>query len=116
MASDFPPLVQNPVRVAIMSVSSFLHIHVCTFLISNNSNRGAGIGGLTLSAALGALQRQQNSESNLQIDIYESASIISEIGAGITLWPRVWNIMNAIDIGESLVKFLRKPPDDSKRK
>ncbi|KAF8193048.1 salicylate hydroxylase [Pholiota molesta] len=74
---------------------------------------GAGIGGLTLSAALGALQR--GSESTLEVDIYESASVISEIGAGITLWPRVWKIMQAIDLGESLVKFLPKPPDNSTR-
>ncbi|KAF9471764.1 salicylate hydroxylase [Pholiota conissans] len=76
---------------------------------------GAGIGGLTLSAALGALQEQQKSESNLKIDLYESASIISEIGAGITLWPRVWKIMQSIDLGESLVQFLPRPPDNSTR-
>lgn len=76
--------------------------------------RGAGIGGLTLSAALGALQR--GSESSIEVDLYESASIISEIGAGITLWPRVWKIMKAIDLGEKLEQFLPRPPDDSTRK
>ncbi|KAF8180860.1 salicylate hydroxylase [Pholiota molesta] len=74
---------------------------------------GAGIGGLTLSAALGALQR--GSESNVEVDLYESASVISEIGAGITLWPRVWKIMKAIDLGEKLERFLPRPPDNSTR-
>ncbi|KJA21956.1 hypothetical protein HYPSUDRAFT_67299 [Hypholoma sublateritium FD-334 SS-4] len=71
---------------------------------------GAGIGGLTLSAALGAL-----SKNDLEIDIYESAACISEIGAGITLWPRVWEIMNAIDLGQPLLQFLQRPPDDTAR-
>jgi hypothetical protein len=82
-------------------------------ILDPHVRRGAGIGGLTLSAALGALQR--GSESTLEVDIYESASVISEIGAGITLWPRVWKIMQAIGLGESLVKFLPKPPDNSPR-
>jgi hypothetical protein len=110
---DSPPR-QSKVRVAIMYVSTS-HSDICPNLILDTHNyyRGAGIGGLTLSAALGALQR--GSESNLEVDIYESASVISEIGAGITLWPRVWKIMQAIDLGESLVKFLPKPPDNSTR-
>ena len=73
--------------------------------------RGAGIGGLTLSAALVALSK----EHNLDVDIYESAACISEIGAGITLWPRVWEIMNAIDLGKGLLQFLQRAPDDTAR-
>ncbi|KJA15142.1 hypothetical protein HYPSUDRAFT_92085 [Hypholoma sublateritium FD-334 SS-4] len=72
---------------------------------------GAGIGGLTLSAALGVLSKA----NDLEIYIYESAASISEIGAGITLWPRVWEIMNAIDLGQGLLQFLQCPPDDTAR-
>ncbi|KAF9477282.1 FAD/NAD(P)-binding domain-containing protein [Pholiota conissans] len=72
---------------------------------------GAGIGGLTLSAALGALSKKKN----LEIDIYEAAFAITEVGAGITLWPRVWKTMKAIGLDEELVKFLPQAPDNSPR-
>ncbi|KAF9471974.1 salicylate hydroxylase [Pholiota conissans] len=73
---------------------------------------GAGIGGLTLSTALGILGR--NSTGNLKVDVYEAADVISEIGAGINFWPRTWNIMNELGLNEQLVKFLQDEdiPDD----
>ncbi|KJA15321.1 hypothetical protein HYPSUDRAFT_80542 [Hypholoma sublateritium FD-334 SS-4] len=72
---------------------------------------GAGIGGLTLSAALSAL----SNEDKLDIHIYESTSVISEVGAGITLWPRVWEMIKAIDLEDSLLQFVSRPPDKSAR-
>ena len=66
------------------------------------SNSGAGIGGLTLSAAL----RSMNHEKNLDINIYEASSRISEIGAGINVWARTWGIAKAIGLEKKLARFL----------
>ncbi|KAF8803473.1 salicylate hydroxylase [Phlegmacium glaucopus] len=69
---------------------------------------GAGIGGLTLSSALGFLKV----ESQVKIDIYEASSHISEIGAGINMWKRTWEILKNIGLEGTLLKFLPRPPDD----
>ena len=66
------------------------------------SNSGAGIGGLTLSAAL----RSMNHEKNLDINIYEASSRISAIGAGINVWARTWGIAKAIGLEEKLTRLL----------
>ncbi|KDR79470.1 hypothetical protein GALMADRAFT_1241914 [Galerina marginata CBS 339.88] len=72
---------------------------------------GAGIGGLTLSAALGFL----NDEQDLEINIYEASSHISEIGAGINFWPRAWNVLCSIGLEKKLLRILPQAPDDSIR-
>ncbi|KAF5310175.1 hypothetical protein D9619_010215 [Psilocybe cf. subviscida] len=69
---------------------------------------GAGIGGLTLSAALGQLGKNRA----LEVNLYESASEISAIGAGITFWPRQWKIIKTLGIDESLLKFTPSVSDD----
>ncbi|KAF8964494.1 salicylate hydroxylase, partial [Flammula alnicola] len=73
--------------------------------------RGAGIGGLTLSSALGSLGHGRN----LDVDIYEGAAYMSEIGAGINLWPRTWEILKNLGLEQQLVRFLPGVPDDSHR-
>ncbi|KAG7085754.1 hypothetical protein E1B28_003297 [Marasmius oreades] len=65
---------------------------------------GGGIGGLTCAIAL------KNCE-NIQLDLYEAASEISEIGAGITVWPRTWGLLRALGLEEALVKGLEEPPN-----
>ncbi|KAJ3567136.1 hypothetical protein NP233_g6562 [Leucocoprinus birnbaumii] len=50
---------------------------------------GAGIVGLTLAVALNAF----DSERKIIVDLYESAPELSEIGAGINIWPRTWEIL-----------------------
>ncbi|KAF8964493.1 salicylate hydroxylase [Flammula alnicola] len=72
---------------------------------------GAGIGGLTLSSALGILDR----EHSLDVNIYEGAAQISEIGAGINFWPRTWKIMKVLGLEQKLVQWLPQIPDDSER-
>ncbi|KAF8964497.1 salicylate hydroxylase [Flammula alnicola] len=69
---------------------------------------GAGIGGLTLSAALGILDH----ERNLEVDIYESTAHITEVGAGIGFWPRTWEIMRALGVEKKINEFLPEIPDD----
>lgn len=74
---------------------------------------GAGIGGLTLSAAIEHMRGQRD---DLEIDIYEAASHISGIGAGINFWPRTWEVMKAIGLEEKLLQILPQAPDDLPRK
>ena len=72
---------------------------------------GAGIGGLALSSALEFLKVGPQ----IKIDIYEASSHISEIGAGINMWKRTWEILKSIGLGDTLLKFLPRPPDDISR-
>jgi len=69
---------------------------------------GAGIGGLALSSALKV-------GPEIKVDIYEASSHISEIGAGINMWKRTWEILRSIGLGDTLLKFLPRPPDDISR-
>lgn len=55
---------------------------------------GAGLGGLT--AAL-ALQR-----FGLAVDVYEQASRLSEVGAGITLHPNATKVLTFLGLGDAL--------------
>ncbi|KAF9260331.1 salicylate hydroxylase [Marasmius fiardii PR-910] len=64
---------------------------------------GGGIGGLTCAIAL------KNSK-DVQLDLYEAASEISEIGAGITVWPRTWTLLRDLGLEETLIKGLKEPP------
>lgn len=73
---------------------------------------GAGIGGLALSSALGFMQKDS---PFIQIDIYEASSHIAEIGAGINLWKRGWEIMKNVGLEDALLKFIPCPPDDTSR-
>ncbi len=57
---------------------------------------GGGIGGLAFAVSL------SRCEANVDVDIYESAARFSEIGAGLAMWPRVWDIMRIIGLEEDL--------------
>ena len=60
------------------------------------TNSGGGIGGLTFAVALA------KSGAVFDVDIYESTSSFSEIGAGLNLWPRVQGIFKTLGLGEDL--------------
>ena len=66
-------------------------------LLVNHS--GGGIAGLTLAVALG---RYGESNSPIQIDLYESGPEITTVGAGISVWARTWAIMRALGLYEEL--------------
>ena len=51
----------------------------------------------------------------LDIHVYESASVIAEVGAGIALWPRVWETVKALGLDKSLLQFASQPPDKAAR-
>ncbi|XP_006456259.1 4-aminobenzoate hydroxylase [Agaricus bisporus var. bisporus H97] len=68
---------------------------------------GAGIVGLTLAIALNAFDK----ERKLAIDIYENASELAEIGAGINVWPRTLAIFKQIGVEDALIPLLDHIPD-----
>ncbi|KAF5310166.1 hypothetical protein D9619_010218 [Psilocybe cf. subviscida] len=73
---------------------------------------GGGIGGLTLASAL---NHHGGDNPSFEVDLYEGESIISEIGAGINLWPRTWEVMGSLGLAEELRPFLTGPLDDTPR-
>ncbi|KAF9550597.1 hypothetical protein CPC08DRAFT_729153 [Agrocybe pediades] len=50
---------------------------------------GGGIGGLALAVTL----KKLGVEDKITLDVYESAAKLSQVGAGVTMWPRAWQIM-----------------------
>ena len=67
-----------------------------TLINYNLSNRGAGLGGLLLALFL------QRKSPDIQVDIYESASKLTELGVGIGMWPRSWEIIRSLGLEEEL--------------
>ncbi|PPQ65337.1 hypothetical protein CVT26_000052 [Gymnopilus dilepis] len=61
---------------------------------------GGGIGGLALAVAL----KHLNLEDRIQVDIYEAAAELKQIGAGITLWPRGLEILREMGLGGILAE------------
>ncbi|KAF9553097.1 FAD/NAD(P)-binding domain-containing protein [Agrocybe pediades] len=66
---------------------------------------GSGIGGLAMGVALSKL----GLVDVIQIDVYESTSKLVQVGAGITIWPRAWEILQNMGLESSLTQ--RFPPD-----
>ncbi|KAF9260343.1 FAD/NAD(P)-binding domain-containing protein [Marasmius fiardii PR-910] len=64
---------------------------------------GGGIGGLTCAIAL-------RNCKDIQVDLYEAAAELSEIGAGITVWPRTWGLLRALGLDQALMNCLTDPP------
>ena len=38
----------------------------------------------------------------LRVDIYESAAKFTQVGAGISLWPRTWEVLKTFGMAEDL--------------
>ncbi|KAH6909781.1 salicylate hydroxylase [Coprinopsis sp. MPI-PUGE-AT-0042] len=72
---------------------------------------GAGIGGLMLTAAL----RHLDKDKKLDVRVYEATPVLGEIGAGINLWLRSWEILKRIDLEETFLKMMEEPPTDKSR-
>ena len=43
---------------------------------------------------------------HIRVDIYESTHELTEIGAGIGMFPRVWEILKTLDIEEDLLTII----------
>ena len=57
---------------------------------------GAGLGGLALALVL------QKDCPDVQVDIYESNMELTEVGAGIGVWPRVWEVLRYLGLEKGL--------------
>ena len=53
-----------------------------------------------------ALSNLNGIEGNLEVDIYESAPELTQVGAGITIWPRTWKILEKFGLTEELLTHL----------
>ena len=56
---------------------------------------GGGIGGLLLAVSL-------SKYPDIQVDVYEAAKVFSEVGTGIGLWPRSWDIIERLGLVDEL--------------
>ncbi|KAI0091616.1 hypothetical protein BDY19DRAFT_983890 [Irpex rosettiformis] len=65
---------------------------------------GAGVGGLILAVIL-------SRSPHIQVDVYEAASELKEIGAGIGMWPRTWKIMKKLGLDKELGTKAIIPPE-----
>ncbi|KAM5540038.1 hypothetical protein V8D89_006178 [Ganoderma adspersum] len=61
---------------------------------------GAGLGGLIF-----ALLMQKHAEDTVEVDIYESAHELTEIGAGVSMWPRIWEIIRYLGLEDELLEI-----------
>ena len=59
---------------------------------------GAGLGGLIFALFL------QKTCPEVCLDIYESAHELSEIGAGISVWPRTLDVLKYLDLEDDLLQ------------
>ncbi|OCH90229.1 salicylate hydroxylase [Obba rivulosa] len=69
---------------------------------------GGGITGLAFAIAL------SKDAPDLNVDIYEATSSFSTIGAGIGMWPRVWEIMEIYGLAEALDQQQGANPGDGR--
>ena len=60
---------------------------------------GAGLGGL-----LFALFLQKHAE-DIEVDIYESAHALTEVGAGVAMWPRIWELIKYLELEDELLQI-----------
>ncbi|KAF9482273.1 salicylate hydroxylase, partial [Pholiota conissans] len=63
---------------------------------------GGGIGGLGLALALARF----DADSSIQVDIYEAATKLTQVGAGITFWPRGWDVIKDLGLEDDLVAYM----------
>ena len=65
---------------------------------------GTTAGSQQLSSLILALFLQKDCPS-FRVDIYESTQELTELGAGIGFFPRVWEILRCLDLEEDLLKL-----------
>ncbi|TCD68035.1 hypothetical protein EIP91_011646 [Steccherinum ochraceum] len=69
---------------------------------------GGGIGGLICALALSRYP-------DIQVDVYEAAREMAEIGAGIGLWPRTWKILQSLGLENDLAEAAVSRPTNLPR-
>ncbi|TFK48371.1 FAD/NAD(P)-binding domain-containing protein [Heliocybe sulcata] len=71
---------------------------------------GAGIGGLALAVVL-----SKYAGASVDVAVYEGAAEITTAGAGISVWKRMWTIMQDLGLDVELAKKAIEPPEDAPR-
>ncbi|KIL58547.1 hypothetical protein M378DRAFT_27484 [Amanita muscaria Koide BX008] len=61
---------------------------------------GAGLGGLTLASAITSMDEDRK----IEVDVYEAAPKLAEIGAGISLWPRTYQLLSKIGLRDEVLR------------
>ena len=91
-------------------------VYVCQSFLATGSLtcyyvhfRGAGIGGLMLASCIAQMDKQKK----IEVDIYEAASTLSEIGAGINLWPRGFELLAKAGVEQDILRFCERANADS---
>ncbi|KAH9859049.1 FAD/NAD-P-binding domain-containing protein [Lenzites betulinus] len=67
---------------------------------------GGGIGGLTLAVALSRYR-------DIGVDVYEAAGQFKEIGAGVMIWARTWEILSLLGMAKDFARIAHAPPSSS---
>jgi salicylate hydroxylase len=52
-------------------------------------------------------------QKRIEVDIYEAAAELSEIGAGIHLWPRSFKMLAKVGLEEEVLRFCERANEDS---
>lgn len=71
-----------------------------------NIASGGGIAGLCLAVAL-------SKHAAIQVTIYEATSSFKEIGAGVMIWGRAWQILSSLGLAKELREMSGLPVDGS---
>ena len=74
--------------------------------MTHHASSGGGISGLCLAVALSRI-------SDIEVSLYEAADQFAEIGAGVMIWARTWNILQFLGLDEEFSKVAHAPPDGS---
>lgn len=90
-------------EVAIWYVPYVLVLEV--WLISSVVHSGGGVSGLAVAAFL-------SRRPDILVRIYEAKPEISDIGAGIAIWKRTWEVLVDLGLDEELLKRNLDPPKD----
>jgi 2-polyprenyl-6-methoxyphenol hydroxylase-like FAD-dependent oxidoreductase len=72
---------------------------------------GSGIGGLALSVALSRL----GVDKAIEVDVYEATTKMAQVGAGITLYPRGWEILKQLGLESALSAYSATADEVSQR-
>lgn len=70
------------------------------FIGSDIEHRGAGIGGLMLASCIAQVDKRKE----IEVDIYEGATELAEIGAGINIWPRGFEMLAKVGLKEDILE------------
>ena len=56
---------------------------------------------------------QMDKQKTIEVDIYEATAEMAEIGAGINIWPRAFQILAKIGLEEEILKYCERANADS---